>query len=113
MKPDDIFVQWSMCTQHGVALARQFKGSSVDSRMNWETACLNLLWLVSSVSMHGACHYDSAPVVVFLCSQAKSDTIDCLEPYRDKSIPTFLLFAVSNNTSVHLHVIGMVKTRSS
>ena len=27
--------------------------------------------------------------------QAKSDTIDSLEPYRDKSMPTFLMYGVS------------------
>jgi hypothetical protein len=40
-------------------------------------------------------------VIPFL--QAKSDTIDSLEPYREKSMPTFLMFAVS----IHL-IIGRV-----
>ena len=46
--------------------------------------------------------HNNMPLLTSLL-QAKSDTIESLEPYRDKSMPTFLMYAVSYHTPLTPH----------
>ena len=69
--------------------------------MSWGMICYDLQLYV--LNNHSVLEVSLAPPL-----QAKSDTIDALEAYREKSEPTFLMYSVSSIfTKLMYHIITL------
>lgn len=78
----DVYSAWCGPCKAIQGLLRRLKNEIGDDLLRFAMVC----------AIFVSVHAQMVKVKVHL--QAKSDTIESLEPYRDKSIPTFLMFGV-------------------